>query len=36
MRPHIRILAFFLLLVVAGGAGYLILLSPRSILMSWG
>jgi tetratricopeptide (TPR) repeat protein len=34
-RPHILILAFILLLVLAGGVGYLILLSPRSIFMRW-
>jgi tetratricopeptide (TPR) repeat protein len=34
-RPHILILAFLLLLIVAGGVGYLILLSPRSIFMRW-
>ena len=34
-RPHILILAFLLLLIVAGGIGYLILLSPRSIFMRW-
>jgi hypothetical protein len=34
-RPHILILAFLLLLIVAGGTGYLILLRPRSILVRW-
>jgi tetratricopeptide (TPR) repeat protein len=34
-RPHILILAFLLLLIVAGGVGYLILLNPRSIFMRW-
>jgi tetratricopeptide (TPR) repeat protein len=34
-RPHILVLAFLLLLIVAGGVGYLILLNPRSIFMRW-
>jgi tetratricopeptide (TPR) repeat protein len=34
-RPHILIPAFLLLLIVAGGVGYLILLNPRSIFMRW-
>jgi tetratricopeptide (TPR) repeat protein len=34
-RPHILIPAFLLLLTLAGGVGYLILLSPRSIFMRW-
>ncbi|MGD0920676.1 MAG: tetratricopeptide repeat protein [Terriglobia bacterium] len=34
-RPHILIVALLLVLVVAGGVGYLILLSPRSIFMRW-
>jgi tetratricopeptide (TPR) repeat protein len=34
-RPRVLIPAFLLLLLLAGGLGYLILLRPRSIFMRW-